>query len=180
MDHLTETEQTTENVHKFYRIQFLINNGMQPIVTKIIEDIEDEETAYALETAEILKYGRIGFENEGILTNICLGANPPNHKGKTKSVEHRKALSIAHTGKKLSDSTVAKILETKRKNGTLTSGMLGKEHCSMTKEKIRESKTGSKMTQSSSNKKSAALKGKPWSDARKIAALTQQKTGPKK
>jgi hypothetical protein len=178
-DHLTENEDTTENKHKFYRIQFLLNNSMSPIIVKVIEEIKDEQVAYQLETEEILKYGRIGYEENGILTNVCLGANPPNPKGKVRSEEHKKSLSIANTGKKMTVETKEKILETKRRNGTLVSGMAGKKHTPVTKEKLHIAKTGTIMSEISSEKKSASLKGKPWSAARKEAAKTQLKSGPK-
>jgi hypothetical protein len=57
--------------------------------------------------------------------------------------------------------------------------MEGKTHSESTKQKISEIKKGSKMSIDSSMKKSVKLKGKPWSEARRLAALTQRKTGPK-
>jgi hypothetical protein len=178
-DHLTESEDTTENRHKFYKIQYLVTNNTPPIIKKIIENITDEQVAYDLEEKEILKYGRIGFEENGILTNICLGNTPPNPKGKVRSVEHCKALSIANTGKKKAPEAIQKTLDTKRKNGTLVSGMKGKKHNESTKSKIRQRKAGNKMSSESSDKKSKALTGRPWSEARRAAALTQRKSGPK-
>jgi hypothetical protein len=112
-DHLYETEFNTENRHKFYRIQYLKNNGLAPIIKKVIENIEDEFLAYELETKEILKYGRIGYESYGILTNVCLGSKPPSPKGRIKSQIHRQRLSESHTGKIVSEST-------KRKNSDIT------------------------------------------------------------
>lgn len=112
-DHLTETEENTNNRHKFYKIQYLRKIGLNPIIQKVIENIEDENLAYELETKEILKYGRIGFEEFGILTNVCLGSRPPSQKGKTKTEIHRKRLSESHIGKIVSD-------ETKLKNSEIT------------------------------------------------------------
>jgi hypothetical protein len=112
-DHLTETEETTENRHKFYKIQYLRNIGLDPIVKKIFENIEEEVIAYEIESNEILKYGRIGYEDNGILTNICIGNYPPNHTGKSKSLEHREKLSKSRIGKIASDST-------KKKNSEIT------------------------------------------------------------
>jgi len=48
-----------------------------------------------------------------------------------------------------------------------------------TKKKISESKKNVSMSIDSSQKKSVQLKGKPWSEARRLAAQTQRKTGPK-
>lgn len=118
-DHLHETESNTENRHKFYRIQYLKNIGLEPIVQKVIENIEDESAAYELETQEILKYGRIGFESYGILTNVCLGSKPPSPKGKIKSELHRQRLSESRKGWSASD-------ETKKKNSEITKERISK------------------------------------------------------
>lgn len=112
-DHLSETESNTENRHKFYRIQYLKNNGLDPIILKVIENIENEVLAYEIETKEILKYGRIGFEDNGILTNVCLGSKPPSPKGKVKSELHRQRLSKSHIGKIVTPST-------RKKNSEIT------------------------------------------------------------
>lgn len=112
-DHLYETESNTENRHKFYRIQYLKNNGLEPVIQKVIENIENEDIAYELETKEILKFGRIGFEPNGILTNVCLGSKPPSPKGKIKSEIHRQRLSESHTGKIVSETT-------RKKNSEIT------------------------------------------------------------
>jgi len=118
-DHLHETESNTENRHKFYHIQYLKNNGLEPILQKVVENIEDEALAYRLETEEILKYGRIGFESCGILTNVCLGSNPPSPKGKIKSEIHRLRLSESRIGKRSTDST-------KKKNSNITKERIAK------------------------------------------------------
>jgi hypothetical protein len=179
-DHLTETAENTLNRHKFYRIQFLIQHNMPPIIKKVIDNIINEDDAYKLETEEILKYGRIGFEENGILTNICLDNKPPSWKNRVKSEEHRKNLSKSHLGKKLPADTKRKIIETKIKNGTLKSGMEGKLHRNETKLKISKSKTGVMLTDIHKEKISKSLKGKPWSEARILAAESQKKTGPEK
>ena len=179
-DHLNETEEKTLNRHKFYRIQFLIQNNMHPIIKKVIDNIADEEEAYRLETVEILKYGRIGFEENGILTNICLYNKPPSWKNRVKTKEHRKNLSKSHLGKTMSAETKRKIIETKIKNGTLKSGMEGKLHSTATKLQISKSKTGVLLSENHKEKISKSLKGKPWSEARTIAAESQKKTGPEK
>jgi len=118
-DHLYETESNTENRHKFYRIQYLRNIGLEPIIIKVLEDIQDENTAYDLEDIEILKYGRIGFEENGILTNICIAGRPPSPRGKIKSQVHRQRLSESHMGKIVSDST-------RKKNSIITKDRISK------------------------------------------------------
>jgi len=118
-DHLYETEDNNENRHKFYKIQFLKNNGLEPIIVKVIENITDKDLAYKLETEEIIKYGRIGFEEGGILTNICLGSHPPSPRGKVKSAIHRQRLSESHMGKIVKEST-------RQKNSEVTKERIAK------------------------------------------------------
>jgi hypothetical protein len=179
MDHLRESEDRTTNRHKFYRIQYLLSNGLQPIIEKVIENIQSEDEAYLLESDLIKKYGRIGYEDGGILTNICLDARPPSPKGKVKSETHRQRLSESHKGKVMSDITKARILNTKTQNDTFISGMTGKTHSKETKEKISKAKIGSVVSEETKKKVSQTLSGKPWTEARRAASLTQKKSGPK-
>lgn len=176
-DHLTE-RRGKENKLRWQRICHLRKAGVEPIVQILLTDISDENKAYEEETKLIKQYGKL-IDNSGILTNILDDARPPSWKGRVKSAEHRKNLSKAHLGKKLSEDTKRKIIETKIKNGTLKSGMEGKTHSIETKEKIRQAKQNTTMSIDSSIKKSVKLKGKPWSEARRLASLTQRKTGPK-
>ena len=176
-DHLTE-RRGKENKLRWQRICHLRKAGTEPVVQILLDNIECEETAYNEESKLIKHYGKI-IDNTGILTNILDDARPPSWKGRIKSAEHRKNLSLAHIGKKLSEETKQKILETKRKNGTFKSGMEGKKHSLETKQKISNKKKNVSMSIDSSIKKSVKLKGKPWSEARRLASLTQRKTGPK-
>jgi hypothetical protein len=176
-DHLTE-RRGKENKLRWQRICHLRKAGLEPIIQILIENIDCEETAYDEESKLIKQYGKI-IDNTGILTNILDDARPPSWKGRVKTAEHRKNLSLAHMGKKLPDETKRKIIETKIKNGTLKSGMEGKKHTKEAKQKISKTKKNVPMSIDSSMKKSVKLKGKPWSEARRLAALTQRKTGPK-
>ena len=176
-DHLTE-RRGKENKLRWQRICHLRKAGLEPIIQLLIENIECEETAYDEESKLIKQYGKI-IDNTGILTNILDDARPPSWKGRVKTVEHRKNLSLSHMGKTLSEETKKKIIETKIKNGTLKSGMEGKTHTNEAKQKISKTKKNVPMSIDSSMKKSVKLKGKPWSEARRLAALTQRKTGPK-
>ena len=88
LDHFSETEETTENRHKFYKIQYLKNKGFDIPVRIIATDIDSEIVAYNLEEEYIRKYGRENLDPNGILTNICIDRRPPSHKGKKKSAEH--------------------------------------------------------------------------------------------
>lgn len=57
--------------------------GIEPVIIFLAQNIQDEQIAYDIEEAYIKEYGRKGYEKNGILLNICEGARPPNHKGKT-------------------------------------------------------------------------------------------------
>jgi hypothetical protein len=177
-DHLTE-RRGKENRLRWKQICDIRKQNLEPVIQILIDNIENETIAYNEETRLIKKHGKI-IDGTGILTNILDDARPPSWKGRVKTDEHRKNLSKSHLGKTLSAETKKKIIETKIKNGTLKSGMVGKIHTDSTKEKIRQSKLNVPMSTDSSLKKSVSLKDKQWTDARKKAAETQKKTGPKK
>lgn len=73
----------SRNQYKDSKIQKIREQGLEPQVVYIAENIENEDLAYDLEEKVILYYGRKGYEVNGILTNVSLGVRPPNHKGKT-------------------------------------------------------------------------------------------------
>lgn len=178
LDHLREKHGKI-NPLKWHRIQKIRSLGMDVLFEVIIDNILDENIAYDEETRLIKLYGKI-VDGTGILTNIIDDAKPPSWKGRVKSEEHRKNLSKAHLGKKLSQKTIDKIRATKLTNGTLVSnGMTGKTHSDETKEKIRLRKIGTIMSQESSLKKSEKTKGRTWSEERRLAAMNGKKTGPK-
>lgn len=104
--HLKETLETTENRKKFFKIQKIKEEGLSPIINVIVDNIENEQKAYDIEDQFILKYGREGFEDYGILTNICLNNRPPIGKGekngmfnKKHTEEAKKKVSEANKGK---------------------------------------------------------------------------------
>lgn len=176
-DHLTE-RRGKENKLRWKEICTIRKQGLEPLVEILFDNIVDESLAYDTESDLIRHYGKI-IDGSGILTNILDDARPPSWKGREKTPEHRAALSRSHQGKKLSEETKRKIIETKTKNGTLKSGMEGKTHTEETRDKISKSKSNVPMSVDSSMKKSLKLKGKPWSEARRLAAQTQRKSGPK-
>ena len=159
-DHLTE-RRGKENKLRWREICNIRQKGLEPVIEILIDNMSDEKEAYNTET------------------KLINDARPPSWKGRKKSAEHRANLSKSHQGKILSNETKRKIIETKKKNGTLKSGMEGKTHSHESRLKISQSKTNVPMSIDSSIKKSLKLKGKPWSEARRLAAQTQQKPGPK-
>jgi len=80
--HLWEIPET-RNEYKENKIADIRNSGFEPRIEYIAENIIDEDLAYTIEATLIKKYGRKGYEKNGILTNVCIDNRPPNHKGKT-------------------------------------------------------------------------------------------------
>jgi group I intron endonuclease len=87
-NHFSETKSS--NRHKTYKINYLLEAGYD-IQTQILHSsILNEIEAYEIETMYIQKYGRVGIDQDGILTNICLNAIPPDATGRKQSKEHIK------------------------------------------------------------------------------------------
>lgn len=87
-DHFKETLKNNSNRQKIYKINYLKSLNLD-IPIKIIEDnIQDENTAYLIETTHIKKYGRKNIDSGGILTNICIDNRPPSAIGRKQTTEH--------------------------------------------------------------------------------------------
>lgn len=80
--HLWETPDT-RNQYKENKIAAIRRSGLEPNIVYVAENIIDEQLAYDIESQLISRYGRKGYDNGGILTNICTDNRPPSHKGKT-------------------------------------------------------------------------------------------------
>lgn len=61
-----------QNKYKQHKIDAIRNDGFEPRVEYIAENIVDASLAYDIETSMIKKLGRKGYENGGILTNVCI------------------------------------------------------------------------------------------------------------
>lgn len=136
-----------ENIYKQNIINSLYKQNLNPIIN-IIKYFENENDAYIYESTLIKKYGRKGYDENGILSNICLDNRPPNHKNKTyieiygseekakEQIEKRRLLQISAGGYGPSKHTE----ETKRKISQSITGdknpMYGKKHTEETKKKI--------------------------------------------
>jgi len=69
------------NKRKAGRIKKLLELNLRYYVNKVFfTEYETEATLF--ETKLIQQYGRIGFEDNGILLNLSIDANPPSRKGK--------------------------------------------------------------------------------------------------
>jgi hypothetical protein len=80
--HLWDVPET-RNVYKENKINDIRRNGHEPVIVYIAENIIDEQLAYDIESSLIKKYGRKGYDKNGILTNVCPNNQPPTHRGKT-------------------------------------------------------------------------------------------------
>lgn len=122
--HLSEKSRAkSDNERKFNKIQKIRKEGYEPEI-KIVQYFENENDAYNYEEQLIKKYGRIRYDEGGILTNICESSRPPKLKGKTyqeiygdnweEQVEKRRTLQIKAGGygpKKHTKETKRKISE---------------------------------------------------------------------
>lgn len=106
--HLSEKSRAkSDNERKFNKIQKIRKEGYEPEI-KIVQYFENENDAYSYEEKLIKKYGRIRYDEGGILTNICESSRPPKLKGKTyqeiygdnweEQVEKRRILQIEAGG----------------------------------------------------------------------------------
>lgn len=148
--HLSDTMETTRNKRLTGHIIKLRAKGIEPVILKVQENMT-EKYAYDLEELEIRKYGRIGYEEGGILFNIYL-ANKPAPKygelnpfyGRTHSEETRKIISEKNKGRKCSEKNkkltserfkgVPKSEEQRRKMGEKARGRSPSQE---TREKLR-------------------------------------------
>lgn len=102
--HLSDKGEKSFNKRMNGKVRNLIEAGTPPIIEKVAENLSENE-AYQLETKLIMKYGRIGYDEDGVLMNhmtegkapkLC-GVNHPNY-GKVWSREQRDKLSKSRTG----------------------------------------------------------------------------------
>lgn len=131
LSHFTENALYKEgNTKKTAKIKKLQSLGYKPMIEFYAQNIEDEKLAYFIESFYIKTLGRIGFEENGILTNICLDSNPPNFKGMTY-------LEIYKTEEKYNEIT-----EKKRQLQLNAGGYGPKVHTAETKAKISAKNSG--------------------------------------
>ena len=76
-DHLNENSSKKENKEKWQVIKHLIDAGTPPTIVELESNIESELLAFNREDYYILKYGRLGIDVNGILTNKTIGGKQP-------------------------------------------------------------------------------------------------------
>lgn len=181
--HLLYKGCMNENKRKKKYILDLKSEQLEPIINYIVEHIEDEDDAYVIETKEIQKYGRKGYESDGILMNHGLDRRPPNMKGykhteqtKRKIREGRIGSNNPMWGRKHTDEwkknhsdymkknhhfknpkIKKKTLDAIQKRGP-TKGMTGKKHSEVTKEKMRTARRKQIITEETRKKISETMK----------------------
>jgi hypothetical protein len=170
-------KHNTNGSAKNKRIQEIREDYQEPLVSLIAENLSEED-AYKLEDNEILKYGRIGIEPNGVLTNNRLSAFPPDmtddvknaisesRKGIQFSNSHKKKLSNAKKGKTweeiFGEETAAKM----RQRASQSRKAMPEE----TRQKISESKKGKRphsWSDEARRKSSNTHKGQPKSESHK-------------
>jgi hypothetical protein len=114
-DHLNENSSKKENKEKWHMIKELINAGTPPIILELESNIENELLAFNREDYYILKYGRRGIEENGILTNKTIGGKQPPIPA--WSIEDRKRHSEFNKNYWTPERRKAHGLKTKGNNG---------------------------------------------------------------
>jgi hypothetical protein len=100
-----------KHAHRIHNIDFKPKNKKQILI--IHEDITNEE-AKKLEIAYISKYKRKC--DGGILINLTIGGDGRN--GDKASEETKRKMSEAHKGKIINPESIAKMVETRKANGS--------------------------------------------------------------
>lgn len=168
--HLTDKKEYAFNKRLNGYIRNLIKNKTPPIIIKIAENLT-EKIAYKLEENEIKNYGRVGFEENGILLNILESGRPPKFEGE----DH------PWWGRKHSEESKKKMSETKKEryaNGIIKK-RTGYKQSQETKEKNRLAHLGKKQSKESIDKriKTRKFNNKPQTEYQKQKAReANQKT----
>lgn len=119
-------------------INNLRKNGIKPEIIKIKENLTEEES-YLFEESEIIKYGRKGIDENGILMNVLINGRPPTYRGE----EH------PFYGRKHTEETKQKISKRKKEqyaSGEVINHQKGKPLTESAKRKISLANSGKKRT----------------------------------
>lgn len=159
--HLTDKPKYAFNKRLNGYIKKLIVSETPPIIIKISENLTEKD-AYQLEEINIKRYGRIGFDEGGILLNILESGRPPAYEGENHP----------WWGRSHSEITKNKISETKKeliKKGKIQVRK-GFKHTEEVKEKNRQAHLGKKHSKETIEKIRLAHLGKKQTDFQKQKA----------
>lgn len=123
-DHLKETRDNYKNKRKYDKIQSIFKLNLKPII-EFHSYYYDEDDAYDVEEALIKQYGRIDFDQNGILTNIAINSKPSSLALKGRTWEEIYGIEVAKIRKKkMSNRLKGKIQteEHRRKNSQSKKG----------------------------------------------------------
>jgi len=186
--HLKETKETTTNYRKWCVIEGLRRKGLEPTIEKIAKNLHEKE-AYDLEEQLIKKYGRIGIDPGGILTNRSLSydhpMSGPGHHNYGKPVpvpdenKRRTAISKAKKGRPNGQKGLKKSETMRKRLSAAKKGVALSEH-----HKRRISEVGSGpansqygswwVTDGTQNKKIRSIEDMPegWYNGRTVTHIT--------
>ena len=159
--HLTDKKEYAHNKRLNGYIRKLLKNNTPPIILKVAENLT-EDNAYELEEQEIKKYGRKGFEPNGILLNILESGRPPRFEGENHP----------WWGRKHTDESKKKMSETKKMQYALgiVKPRKGFKHTEEAKEKNRQAHLGKKQPPEAIEKTRQANLGRKQTDFQKQKA----------
>lgn len=140
----------TRNQYKENKIASIRRSGLEPLIEYVAENILDEQLAYEIEASLIKKYGRKGYDSNGILTNICIDSRPPNHKGKSyeeiygderANIERQKRADIQKARGGYGPRYHSQETKDKIRESCKGKGMHGKKHTEYSKKLLSEKAT---------------------------------------
>jgi hypothetical protein len=173
--YMVKRGKNTENIRKDRKIAKILRAGLEPIIIKYKENLLEDD-AYQYETELIEKYGRIGFDINGILTNISPGGAIPNNTGRTRWKKGRTPWNKGKTGVQEYSEYRNNKIRTAR-TGKPSNG-LGSKHSEESKKNRSERMMGHVVSDETCQKMREGNLGKIVSDETRLRQSNAQKNRP--